>query len=258
MIGLRLILLFGRDVGTVCDIIRRSFKVISQENTLERLEESQFGYSSVHFILEMPEEWVAVPTLSQLNNLRAEVQVRTAAQHIWAAASHILQYKQESSVPKPILRSIYRISALLGTVDLEFERILKERQKYQSELSTRADDEVLNVDSIKKILCEILPKENQSGDEDYTNLLNDLLWFSVDTPRKLSALLLKYRPEILRKDQETAAEFPRTESGFRWNELLRRDKYYNHAGLTRIAISLEFSEEWDVYLMRRYRNHEEP
>jgi ppGpp synthetase/RelA/SpoT-type nucleotidyltranferase len=32
-----------------------------------------------------------------LGGLRAEVQVRTTAQHIWAAASHKLQYKHEES-----------------------------------------------------------------------------------------------------------------------------------------------------------------
>lgn len=59
-----------------------------------------------------------------MSGLKAEVQVRTVTQHVWAAASHVLQYKQEASVPLPVRRSIYRVSALLETVDLEFERVL--------------------------------------------------------------------------------------------------------------------------------------
>jgi ppGpp synthetase/RelA/SpoT-type nucleotidyltranferase len=59
-----------------------------------------------------------------------ELQLRTLAQHIWAVASHKLQYKREASVPVPIRRSINRVSALLEMVDLEFDRVLLEREQY--------------------------------------------------------------------------------------------------------------------------------
>ncbi|MCH7572497.1 MAG: RelA/SpoT domain-containing protein, partial [Planctomycetes bacterium] len=81
--GLRIIVLFQRDQEKACDIISNNFQVLSKENTADRLAEDQFGYGSVHFEIQPKEEWLSVPTLSKLEGLRAEIQVRTAAQHIW-------------------------------------------------------------------------------------------------------------------------------------------------------------------------------
>lgn len=124
LVGLWLILLFKRDLPAVQDLISESFSVVSHEDTSARLSETQFGYQSVHYVIKLPGDWLRVPTLADFTGLRAEIQVRTLAQHIRAAASHKLQYKSESNVPAPIRRSIYRVSAILETVDLEFERVL--------------------------------------------------------------------------------------------------------------------------------------
>ena len=90
-------------------------------------------YQSLHYIIRIPKHWLKVSTFADLGELKAEIQLRTLAQHIWAATSHKLQYKHEDSVPPPIRRSIYRVSALLETVDLEFERVLAERGTYIEE-----------------------------------------------------------------------------------------------------------------------------
>ena len=110
LVGLRVILLFRSDLDPVLDLLTKTFDVLSNEDTASRLAESQFGYQSRHLVLRIPATWSRIPSLSDLGDLRAEVQVRTVAQHIWAAASHKLQYKQEESVPTPLKRTIYRIS----------------------------------------------------------------------------------------------------------------------------------------------------
>jgi putative GTP pyrophosphokinase len=46
LVGLRLVLLFKRDVNKVCRIISSSLKVIDREDTQDRLREDQFGYTS--------------------------------------------------------------------------------------------------------------------------------------------------------------------------------------------------------------------
>src|SRR3982750_47228 len=48
-IGLRLILLFSRDVAKTCDFISKTFTVLHREDTQARLGESQFGYQSFHY-----------------------------------------------------------------------------------------------------------------------------------------------------------------------------------------------------------------
>ncbi len=127
LVGVRLIALFRRDAEQLSHLVESSFNILQKVDTLGQLKEDQFGYSSVHYVVAIPESWQAVPSLTQLGNFRAEIQIRTVAQHLWAATSHVLQYKHEESVPEPVRRSIYRVSALLETVDLEFERVLTEK-----------------------------------------------------------------------------------------------------------------------------------
>ena len=206
LVGLRLILLFRRDVANVCELISRNFTVVSQEDTSQRLAETEFGYQSLHYIIKLPEDWLSVPTFREFDGFQAEIQVRTLAQHIWAAGSHFLQYKREVSVPPPVRRSIYRVSALLETVDLEFERVLDERESYISDISElRADksrDEPLNVDLLGKILDERLPQENKMEGEPYSELLEELHHFHIDSPRRLTELIRKHLEDALAADAE--------------------------------------------------------
>jgi putative GTP pyrophosphokinase len=130
-VGLRLILLFRRDVPTACQLIETVFKDFVRHDQAEELSPQEFGYQSIHYIVRAPKPWLSIPTFSAFGPFQAEIQVRTLAQHMWAAASHVLQYKQEESVPPPLRRTINRVSALLETVDLEFDRALKEREKYR-------------------------------------------------------------------------------------------------------------------------------
>ncbi len=102
LVGVRLIVLFRRDLDTLSELISDVFAVVAREDTSSRLGVDQFGYQSSHFLVKLPESWLAVPTLSPLRDMVAEVQVRTVSQHMWAAASHVLQYKNEANVPPPV------------------------------------------------------------------------------------------------------------------------------------------------------------
>src|ERR1700690_3888715 len=96
--------------------------------------------------------------MAGLANLRAEIQVRTTAQHIWAEASQTLLYKNEKAVPQTLKRAIYRVSALLETVDLEFERVLSDRDDYKAEVAqTALAEETLDVDTLQQVLGESWP-----------------------------------------------------------------------------------------------------
>jgi putative GTP pyrophosphokinase len=66
LVGLRMILQFKRDVDTVCDLIASNFSILEQYDTQARQREDQFGYSSIHFIVQLPDTWLAVPTLADM------------------------------------------------------------------------------------------------------------------------------------------------------------------------------------------------
>jgi hypothetical protein len=173
--------------------------------------------------------------------LKAELQVRTLAQHMWAAASHKLQYKQELSVPPPVRRAIHRVSALLETVDLEFERVLESRATYSSTLDLSRSDQTLNVDSVEALLSEMLPAKNKSANETYGELLEDLLILKVDTVSKLRSLLEKHMDAVAKTDAKHV-ERRRREEDYKGTTRERVEKgvFFRHVGWVRNALRKEF------------------
>lgn len=248
LIGVRLIVLFRRDTERLCANIRDAFQVISSEDKGSHLRQDQFGYSSIHMIVRIPKAWLSVPSFASFGELTAEVQVRTVSQHAWAAASHKLQYKNEQDVPLPIRRSIHRVSALLETVDLEFERVLLERETYRTDVDLTSS-EPLNTDSLEKVLDSIFPAANKEpGQEGYAFLLWELSEFEVSTVDRLAILLRKHYKEVM--EEEKGMVTSDTVSSARVKE---KGVYFVHAGLARRAMRLEFGKRWDEFMQQAYR-----
>lgn len=245
LVGIRAILLFKPDLGRVEELLQSTLDVLQSEDTSTRLNESQFGYQSRHFIVKLPGKWLSVPSLAGLGDLKAEIQVRTLAQHIWAAASHKLQYKNEANVPPPLRRSIHRVSALLETVDLEFERLLGERTAYvEMDIANLGENEPLNVDVAQALLSELLPTRNLSENEPYAELLEDLIHFGVKTAGKLRALISKHIPTILDTDAEIVARCEHEDSYLgTTEERIAAGVFFTHVGLTREALREEFGND---------------
>lgn len=250
LVGLRLILLFNRDLEKVCKAISEHFEIIKQENTMQRLKEDQFGYSSIHFLIKFPEKWLLVPSLSGFEGLIAEIQVRTVAQHIWASASHILQYKNEGNVPLPVRRSLSRVSALLETVDLEFERVLEERESYRAELSESKESDVLNVDLLENLLDSVFPKENKSGYEPYDELIKDLNYFNITTVGELKKLLDKKYKSVMQYEANEVIEASNDKRPWD-NDRRKMGVFFTHVGLTRAMMQLEYGSDWKEYILDR-------
>jgi putative GTP pyrophosphokinase len=256
LIGLRIILLFRRDVNAVRTLVKENFKVDSEEDTQDRLGESEFGYSSIHFQIGLLPGWKKMPTFKKSSEFRAEVQVRTVAQHIWAAASHIFQYKNEAGVPPPIRRSIHRVSALLETVDLEFERVLEERSKYLSRPKAKNSGEMLNVDLLAKILNETLPPENKHGTENYSALLHDLFEFSIHTESDLRKLVSQRLGTVLAEDKEVAKRGVPEDAPDTLKERVARGVYFSHSALIRRMLFFQFGKLWVNYRRQKTRRRQ--
>lgn len=255
--GLRIVVLFARDAARVCEILEQHLKVVRRYESRNRQREDQFGYSSHHLIVQLPaEHHTALST-----TLKAEVQVRTLAQHLWAAASHILQYKQEESVPPDVQRSVHRVSALLETVDLEFERVLADRERYRATLTPGKSDEELNVDSLEAELALCWPPDNKVGNEPYDLLLAALRKFGIHTTEQLRAFVAKWREPTLVRAAREAERLRSAEEAYGvrdgritivkqnkhstihvTEDVLRRARsgvFYSHTGLTFTALQFE-------------------
>lgn len=249
LVGLRLILLFTRDVTEAVRLIAQALEVVSTEDTGERLGDAQFGYRSHHLIVQLPKAWLAVPTFSGLGGLQAEIQIRTVAQHIWAAASHLLQYKQEESVPIALRRSVSRVSALLETVDLEFDRILTDRAYYVRTVDISTTAEPLNVDVVEKLLSEMLPEANKGESEPYGELLSDLTAFKVTDTGQLRDLITRRLPEA-QKSNASEVEKRRKSQQFAGTskERIEAGVFWTHVGLIRQMLVHEHPRVFDDYM----------
>lgn len=242
LIGIRVILLFKKDLDSVHDIISKNFNLLRSEDTGERLGESEFGYQSHHYIVRVPSSWLSVPSWAGFGGFALELQVRTLAQHIWAAASHKLQYKQESGVPKPIRRTINRVSALLETVDLELQRVLDERVVYKEHAAEGipvdgAVQDNLNVDSLAVLLAEIFPSANKAESENYSELLDDMFALGVTSSSQARDIFVKRYSEVMAKEKEFVKAHPGYDKA---PDSRPPGVYLKHVGLGRQALKCEF------------------
>lgn len=246
LVGLRVCVLFQRDLERIREIISENFEILTEEDTFRRLDDGQFGYQSLHLQIRLKEQWLGIPTYASLGGKTAELQLRTLAQHIWAAASHKLQYKREASVPQPVRRSINRVSALLETVDLEFSRVLQERDAYNEFTKNEKSSDELNVETLRRFLDDNLPRGSRSGDEDYDDLVGNLSYYKITTVGDLAALFAEKKDIALQEDAKAVNAIlsgKGDEFEFDLNQVMASRSFYSHVGLVREMLQSKYSTE---------------
>jgi len=244
LVGFRITVLYRHDLSKACEAIESAFTILKSEDTSLRLKESQFGYQSLHYNVKLLEAWRQLPTFSSCDRFQAEIQVRTLSQHIWAVASHDLQYKREESVPRSMLRTIYRLSALLETVDLELERIILERDNYASGSSAEKEMEPLNVHTLTDVLNETLPKSNREENEAYSEILSDLLQHKITTAEELRGLIQSGLKKALEEDAAWVLQM--RDVDFIKPARIKQGAWLSHHGLVRAMLHEKFGTTWQA------------
>lgn len=150
----RVICYYNSDIDRIDELLRKNFKVLDEYSEKKDKKENprEFGYLSRHLVVEFGAERLKFDEYKRFRTLRAEIQVRTALQHAWAAIEHKLQYKNQSEVPEPLQRKLFQISALLELADDEFEFLQKKlgvlRKEYQDEIESGEQELPINVESV--------------------------------------------------------------------------------------------------------------
>jgi ppGpp synthetase/RelA/SpoT-type nucleotidyltranferase len=138
--GARVITRTQAEVAAVSQWVEEAFVIdwANSGDTALRLEPTQFGYRSVHYIVSLPED-EHLPR--GLGGLRAEVQVRTLVEHAWADFSHDLSYKGEFKLPPRWQRDIAVIAAQLEDVDRAFTSVEEGLRLYETSYGSYLNEE---------------------------------------------------------------------------------------------------------------------
>lgn len=178
LIGLRIVLLFPEFKGKVVDILSTEFKLLNDPSKSSQSPD-KFGYSSVHLILGIKDEWTKTPDFENHSDKRIEVQVRTLSEHIWAETSHSLFYKREENIPNIINRDLYKLSALLEIVDDKLQTLKHTVEEHFRYIVDAPYDEILKLDLNSETFRRVMV-ENSKGLYHFNDYRNKMLSSKIE------------------------------------------------------------------------------
>jgi ppGpp synthetase/RelA/SpoT-type nucleotidyltranferase len=159
IVGMRVVTFYSADVDKVAAIVNEVFQVDWNNSVDKRKLHSldSFGYNSLHYICKLPKSVVDDPDMPLLNELRFEIQMRTALQHVWSTLDHDTAYKGIIKIPREYKRQFNRLAGMLELIDEEFNRLRNTLTEYSRQLlaleaSGRLDEVDLNVDTFRRYL----------------------------------------------------------------------------------------------------------
>lgn len=209
--GGRVIVHFQSQVEKICNFIKENFE-IDEANSLDaksRLQVNEFGYRSVHYIVTPKKDSIlGIGVDDKFKTLKAEIQVRTLAEHVWADISHDRIYKTELNIPDEWKREAARLSAVLENADKEFAGMSSEIDSLTTIYELQFETEKAEVDILK--LTTMISVLQKDPDERVKNSLKlsaiyrakddfqkaiELLESMLDMPVKDTLLHIKLRFE---------------------------------------------------------------
>jgi putative GTP pyrophosphokinase len=136
IVALRVVCPFLGDLRLAESSILSSFKVLDVERKGSDRSFREFGYESIHLLVELPVD--LREEARDFDCPAAEVQLRTILQEAWAEVEHELVYKAEfTPFDEPMKRKLAALNANLSLSDIIFQEILDYQRRLTSELETR-------------------------------------------------------------------------------------------------------------------------
>lgn len=179
-IGIRAVVRYQREVDEIVASMPAVCGCSEPDDTRQRLageKDEKVGYISVHLDAWLKDDHPQQAMFSKVT-YRAEVQVRTLAQHLWSEISHDTSYKSGTKIRKDLKRRIHLLAGLIEVADNEFGRIDDEMSK----MPDMAEFMIL-----KALERQYYKLSARSGNQDLSLEVIRLLWPLYDqTPEQIS------------------------------------------------------------------------
>jgi putative GTP pyrophosphokinase len=136
ILGFRIICPFLEDIKKAETLVRQNFKILEEEHKLVSQNFREFGYESLHFVVQIPDDIRRVSPLETTPNL--EIQIRTILQDAWAEVEHELIYKSRfAPYDEPLKRKLAALNANLTLSDIIFQEIRDYQRQLTHQLNLR-------------------------------------------------------------------------------------------------------------------------
>ena len=231
--GVRIITYYSADVDKIADIIESEFDV-DHENSIDKresLEPDRFGYCSVHYVVGMNAERLALRECRAYEGMKCEIQIRSVLQHAWAEIEHDIGYKSEIAIPKEMRRSFSRIAGLLEIADKEFNDIRDQLVSYgvsantiirQDEYSDKEIDALLldaiintdnNIQRLAQHITTLMDKPlKDKATKSYVEcMISKLNWLGVRTVKQINLIINQYTDTAMTIASQKLKDYQRKE-----------------------------------------------
>jgi ppGpp synthetase/RelA/SpoT-type nucleotidyltranferase len=183
--GVRIVVKTQTEVRRFSRFIESAFIVdeANSENKLDLFRENEFGYLSVHFIVQVPDNIsdrlsFALPAdlkalLTTINGpkvgarepffRKAEIQVRTLLQHQWADSFHDRIYKNAIQLPRNYRREANQLAAVMESADKAYTELREKIDAFVYDLGAFMDAQKLKgeIEILRQMLGLVVTDEDK-------------------------------------------------------------------------------------------------
>lgn len=121
--GIRILCKFEDDIFQIVELIKQrtgyDLAVIEERDYVTNMKES--GYKSYHLLVDYK-----IFVKDKIQNIRAEIQIRTLAMNFWATLEHSLNYKYSHNIPSHVKTRLKNVATASYKLDVEMSEIREE------------------------------------------------------------------------------------------------------------------------------------